>query len=654
MLYQMGCCWGELWMDTSRGVFCRGPRGPWWEGSRLELNNLPLDAEIIKEDVLARYLASRKLDREVVEWLSWDYDRRDVSQVKVDRPTVISTLDDTILAIRNGVWNDSWDCLGERTELPNGTTRRALRNCEFTLKCNQRYLALELEFDWEEARRDWLAQALSVFHTHGIPLEGDMSTYKLVLPRLLKGTISLSKAKRRRRRKYSPIYLFVLPLSASTFWSFNQDGQTPIPADLCRYLGLPPSLSLTCWEHSCPTSTYKTLQVYQVARNLDPTTTDFAQHRRNHIYEVVKTSLSSRFEEIDNLATTEDSPSPKTFTRSPSGACTLDDGCQAPDIEDMSLRLLLGDTPLEGSSADSGRRTSSRLLQKGSPSKPLATPLVSQAARRTVLGLKPSSKPIASRPVRTPAKPMTVPKPREVATRAVVSPSRKTPLSNVREGTKVVPPVMRGTTPCNPPCSGGSTLRGTEASTRRTVNTVSRTLPAKPMSKPVSAETETLPKVSGSTPPSTSSIKTTLPRSSGIHLSRPDRTINSTERATTPKSGAPSAPLPTPSRKTGTATTTKRTIPHPTTSRSNGAATVPQRPPPTPHPSTLRTPRPGASSSGVTTQADTVQEQQGVQERIETTRIKEASSSNPPSRSPVVATSRVTRPLATRPSVRRS
>ncbi|KAL0565446.1 hypothetical protein V5O48_016578 [Marasmius crinis-equi] len=327
----MGCLWDDsLWLDTSRGVFCRGPPGPSWDERRLELDNLSLDAELVKEDVLSRYLGSRLGDRGVVEWLLWAVGYN--FQVSVSQPTVISTLDDTILAVRSGVWEEpSWignrSCLGEREELANGTTR-------FTLKHNRR--RLELELDWKEAQCDWLAQALSVFHAHGISLEGDMKTHKLVIPWELTGMLSNSKAKRQRRRESPPIYLFVLPLSTSTFWSFDQGGQTPIPTDLCRHLGLPPLLSPeSAGEYTWPTSTYETLRDYQIARKFDPTTTDFAQHNDYRIYDVVKTPLSIRFEELDDSEPTDSTSTPQSEIHAERVET---------EPEDMSLLLLFGNT----------------------------------------------------------------------------------------------------------------------------------------------------------------------------------------------------------------------------------------------------------------------------------------------------------------------
>ncbi|KAL0565925.1 hypothetical protein V5O48_016094 [Marasmius crinis-equi] len=169
----------------------------------------------------------------------------------------------------------------------------------FTLGCNGR--SLKLEFDWVEPMDGWLAQALSIFHAHGIPLEGDMHEYKLVCPEKLTGTLSNSYAKRRRREDSPTIYLFIPPLSTTTFWSCDPNGQNPITTDLCHHLGLPISLSLECWEISWGTESYEELQAYQIARGFDPNTTEFARHNRYRIYEITNQPLPSRFEEIEDL-----------------------------------------------------------------------------------------------------------------------------------------------------------------------------------------------------------------------------------------------------------------------------------------------------------------------------------------------------------------
>ncbi|KAL0568463.1 hypothetical protein V5O48_013519 [Marasmius crinis-equi] len=316
---QMDCYYDEtLWMDTLRGVFCRGPKGPYWVGvGALGFEDLPSDAELVKEDTLLRYLISRNQDRVVVNGLSLEWNGG-TSQLEVNQPTVISTLTDTILAVGSGVWNEEEEsCLGEREELVNGATR-------FSLLHNGR--RLELESDWEESWRGWLAQASNIFHAHGISLEGDMREYKLVLPELLTGTLSNSEAQQRRRKESPPIYLFIPPLSASTFWSFDPDGQNPITTDLCHHLGLPISLELRCGTYCWRTETYKALQTYQIARGFDPNTNEFARHNRYCIYKIVEQPFSSRFEEIESSEPTKTSLHP----------------------EDISLGALSGDVQLKG------------------------------------------------------------------------------------------------------------------------------------------------------------------------------------------------------------------------------------------------------------------------------------------------------------------
>ncbi|KAL0578867.1 hypothetical protein V5O48_003147 [Marasmius crinis-equi] len=349
MLVQMGCLEdSSLWMDTSRGVFCHGPEGPWCDfGNGFEFNeDLSLDAELVKEDILVRYLTSRKQDRKVVEGLWW---WGGPSQLTVDRPAVVSTLTDTILAVGSGGWEEEWGCVGEREELANGATR-------FTLQHDGMYMDLRLWFDWgSEAREDWLAQAPSVFHAHGIFLEGDMDTYtnaclELVLPRLLTGWLSHSKAKQRRRQKW-PIYLFIPQHSASTFWSFDPDGQNAITTDLCHYLGLPISLEQDeCWESSCPTEVYKAMETYQIARGFDPNTTEFARHNQFRTFEITEQPFTGRFEEIDDSGAFNIAPlSPLDYPLLLSEPTkTSLHSIQPEELDDMFLGVLFGEVMPEG------------------------------------------------------------------------------------------------------------------------------------------------------------------------------------------------------------------------------------------------------------------------------------------------------------------
>ncbi|KAL0573139.1 hypothetical protein V5O48_008827 [Marasmius crinis-equi] len=333
---QMDCYLDDsLWMDTSRGVFCRGPKGPQCYIIRwFSFEDLPLDAELLKEDVMARYLGSTNQDRKVVDALSSDLDGGR-SQMEVNRPTVISTLMDTTLALGRGVWKeDEGSCLGEREELANGAMR-------FSLLYDGR--RLDLWSDWLETACDWLAQAPSIIHAYGIPLEGDMDKYpnvssELVIPWKLSGTLSNSKAKQQRRKECPTIYLFIPPLSTCIFWSFDPNGQNPITSDLCDYLGLPITLSLECYMYYSTTETYKLLQTYQLARGFDPDTNEFARHNQYRIYEITKQPLPSRLEEI------RDSVEPM--------ATPLRTVHLVEEHDDMFLWVLFGDVKPEDPAAD--------------------------------------------------------------------------------------------------------------------------------------------------------------------------------------------------------------------------------------------------------------------------------------------------------------
>ncbi|KAL0568104.1 hypothetical protein V5O48_013887 [Marasmius crinis-equi] len=539
---QMGCRWDySLWMDTSRGVFCRGPQGPFWLGSRLELDNLPLDAELVKEDVLARYLSSRLGDRGVVEWLSrnWNYDP---SRVKVNRPTFISTLDDTILAVGGGVWREGRkSCLGKREELANGMTR-------FTLRHNQR--CLWLKSDEEEAKRDWFAQAPSIFHAHGIALEDDLRKYKLVVPWWLGGKLSNSKAKRRRRRKCSPIYLF---LSEAIFWSFDQDGQTPIPTDLCHHLGLPPSLSPHTRGRAWSTLDYKMLQEYQIGRKFDPTTTDFAQYNHHHIYDVVKDRLPSRFEEMNDSDLPESASAPQPEARTESTHHI------EMELEDLSLELLFGDTTVKASSLDDTKRNGGRIVRKGmaeSAGKSLAPFSTSQPARRAVSSLNQTSKANTPKPIRpsleTPAKAPSVTNPPEIATRRVV-PSSQKPLSNGVKDAMLVPLAKREIAgpPRDSPIRTSTSTTGVKPERRKETGTHSATIPRaptvaparKPTSPPV-FRTSRVTTIKTPTPASTSTAKKSASPSSTTPQPNPTRlTAKSATLIATGSRPPPSAPL---------------------------------------------------------------------------------------------------------------
>ncbi|KAL0568254.1 hypothetical protein V5O48_013738 [Marasmius crinis-equi] len=182
---------------------------------------------------------------------------------------------------------------------------------------------------------------------------------EFISPQMLKGTLSSSKTKQQRREESPPIYLFVPPLSTRTFWSFDPDGQNPITADHCHYLGLPISLKLECRESCRPTKTYQALQAYQTARGFDPNTTEFARHNQYPIYEIIKQPLPSRFEEIEDLEESQDMEESE-------GSETTETPLQPvhpEELDNVSLGVVFGDDQPKDLAANT--TTQSHALQKG-------------------------------------------------------------------------------------------------------------------------------------------------------------------------------------------------------------------------------------------------------------------------------------------------
>ncbi|KAK1222636.1 hypothetical protein PQX77_014510 [Marasmius sp. AFHP31] len=240
---QLRCETEELWLDPARGVFCRGPPGPTLQVTIRDFGSeeLPLTAELVQEDVLLRFLAglkSKRVDDAVVKGVAFSGASTFVPE-RVVRPTVTSTLTNAPIAVANNSWKSynggflNWKVLG------NGLTR-------FTLNGGR---LLRLEWNWE-TEWAWMAQAWSVFGVRGISMEEDLSVYRLVFPRaLMSGNLSDSKAREQSRQH---IYLFVRPLlfdlddgdtSSIHFWSFDEEGHSPLSDDLCQDFGLPTSVT---------------------------------------------------------------------------------------------------------------------------------------------------------------------------------------------------------------------------------------------------------------------------------------------------------------------------------------------------------------------------------------------------------------------------
>ncbi|KAK1227446.1 hypothetical protein PQX77_009557, partial [Marasmius sp. AFHP31] len=127
LLRKLKCSKRELWVDFARGVICRGPEGPisimWLMGDDMAVENLPLTAEMLQEDVFLRFLASlksREADRLFLRAMWWAGDRYDVPE-SCDQPTIFSTSTATSIAVANNVWTSGLGST-ERKALENGIT----------------------------------------------------------------------------------------------------------------------------------------------------------------------------------------------------------------------------------------------------------------------------------------------------------------------------------------------------------------------------------------------------------------------------------------------------------------------------------------------------------------------------------------------------
>ncbi|KAK1229977.1 hypothetical protein PQX77_006946, partial [Marasmius sp. AFHP31] len=304
---KLKCSERELWVDSRRGVFCQGPEGPESDiggmRNQVEVENLPLTAEMLQEDVFLRFLASQKskqadqlfLSVYAVWWGSYD-DDEGVPE-SCDQPTISSTSTKTPIAVANNVWTSGL-CSTERKALENGLTR-------FRLEEDGNGLLLFLN---SNVRLAWLFQSSNIFQSCGISLDDDPSVYKLVYRRAwLDGYLDKSPSKSRRRHQ-QPIYLFVDSshpdlfngkTSRLHFWSFHEDGQHRLSPKSCLHFGLPIELELShVCNRSWKTNNYKSIHQYQQLRGFDPTTTDFAQHLGyGYIFQPIH--HSDRFMEVD-------------------------------------------------------------------------------------------------------------------------------------------------------------------------------------------------------------------------------------------------------------------------------------------------------------------------------------------------------------------
>ncbi|KAF9261560.1 hypothetical protein L218DRAFT_491352 [Marasmius fiardii PR-910] len=284
----LGCHVNEIWMDPTNGRFCRGPAGPkcWdWLGGFSGIT-IPADVDFLKRGVLVRYLSSMKYDRSLISALAYSSRRKLPAQNirSISHPQVISSLNNLPIAMRQDVrWTKFKGCLEKRKVIQHGLIRFQLKDRGHLLKVHS-----------SSEASPWFAQALSVFHAHGIWLDEDLSLYKLVYASFkLEGTLERSKSKQQQRQLCEPIYFFLescpSPDRHFYFWSHDPTGKNPLSLDMCNHLGLPFKLSLKVfyWQKTWPTKIYQALHDYQISRGFDPRTTDFVQFMQYPTWQTV-------------------------------------------------------------------------------------------------------------------------------------------------------------------------------------------------------------------------------------------------------------------------------------------------------------------------------------------------------------------------------
>ncbi|KAF9263816.1 hypothetical protein L218DRAFT_987433 [Marasmius fiardii PR-910] len=333
------CQRSQLWINPDTGALISGVPGPhieWlWGTSRLSFcfGTLRPHVEFLQNhDVLWHYLSQLPLqwtfDNAIVKVLVNAY--RNLSLIAAPnvlcpnqlRPMVFSTLTNSTLAIGHilAVQRTLSACNGSSGHyyfpeiiMSDGTVRFELAKLgshNFTLFC-----------DWNTSHTNWLLEATSVFHQLGVSLDEDLSQFR---------QIDCSEIKFQWRQQLPPIYLFILPdlplhsitqsssfisqwhgwtfVSQLHYWSLDPNGQTSIPGDICRCLGLPTQLILYNWkmyQHSYSTEAYKNIHQWQVSRGFDPRTADFACYMTGlgPVFEVIQTHPSHFTELSDRVCT---------------------------------------------------------------------------------------------------------------------------------------------------------------------------------------------------------------------------------------------------------------------------------------------------------------------------------------------------------------
>ncbi|KAF9262469.1 hypothetical protein L218DRAFT_406923 [Marasmius fiardii PR-910] len=155
------CSTSELWMDPTKGGFCRGPAGPQCRDQVGDFRGIaiPSDVEFLKEDVLIRYLSNTKHDGGLLWALNYSGHFETGKEISPPYyPQIISSLTNSTMAFTRNVQWSSWkDCLCDRSIMADGMTRFLLRNKRRSIEVKSAGVT-----------SSWLSQAFHVFHAHNI------------------------------------------------------------------------------------------------------------------------------------------------------------------------------------------------------------------------------------------------------------------------------------------------------------------------------------------------------------------------------------------------------------------------------------------------------------------------------------------------------
>ncbi|ESK90579.1 hypothetical protein Moror_4248 [Moniliophthora roreri MCA 2997] len=325
----MGCYQTSLWIDTTSGVLCRGPKGPYFCLFTNAVNAIvvPPTVDMLKEDISLRFFSKfgSRVDDDVLAFMT-DYETEDSGhsvRISPMHPYTRGPPHHLPMNDIGGLWFDAvyspsleaaarrpqgagslwgpWEShrrgLADEIVLDGGLTR-------FKFDPTQGgQVYLRPGYGWWKFWDEWLSQSCRVFDALNVT-QGEENFFVIRPP-----TLVIQSTPRQYEclvapfnfrygqplvedTQLPPIYLFLhsLPMTISEFvswrkgrpyfWSFDETGRCEMSEEECEQWGLPVLTlssqgSARLW--SWPTSTYTALRDWQKARGFSPATSDWAR-----------------------------------------------------------------------------------------------------------------------------------------------------------------------------------------------------------------------------------------------------------------------------------------------------------------------------------------------------------------------------------------